>query len=160
MQVCYICTRLRLTASSLESISPMKRKDFQKLANMRSKEAKALLDRGLFAGAYYLAGYSVECALKACIAKRTERHDFPDKKLANDSYTHDLSKLLSTADLDSVFDVDALTDDQLLKSWTTIKDWSESARYQAIISSTVASDLYSAITRRKGGVLPWLKKQW
>jgi hypothetical protein len=35
---------------------------------------------------YYLAGYPVEFALKACIAKSTERHDFPDKRRANQSH--------------------------------------------------------------------------
>lgn len=138
----------------------MTRKDFQKLANMRSKEAKALLAQGHFAGAYYLAGYSVECALKACIAKRTQRHDFPDKRIAFESYTHDLKELLKTAGLDSVFTADAPANSQLAKNWTTIKDWSESARYQAIISDTNARDIYSAITSRKDGVLLWLKKRW
>jgi HEPN domain-containing protein len=138
----------------------MKRKDFHKLANMRLKEAKALLDQGHFAGAYYLAGYSVECALKACIAKRTERHDFPDKKITNESYTHNLNELLKAARLDTIFDTDALANDRLAENWTTIKDWSENARYRAIISESDARELYSAITRRTGGVLPWLKKRW
>jgi len=39
-----------------------------------------LLRLGLFDGAYYLAGYAVECALKACIAKGTQRFEFPDKR--------------------------------------------------------------------------------
>ena len=52
-----------------------------------------LLKAGHFSGAYYLAGYSVECALKACIAKQTARYDFPDKSKANDSFVHDLKKL-------------------------------------------------------------------
>jgi len=138
----------------------MKRKDFQKLANMRSKEAKALLDQGLFAGSYYLAGYSVECALKACIAKRTERHDFPDKKLANESYTHNLTDLLEGARLDSDFEADALADSQLADNWRTIKDWSESARYQAIISEPDGRELHAAITSRNGGVLSWVKRRW
>jgi hypothetical protein len=30
-------------------------------------------------GAYYLAEYAIECAFKACIAKRTQQHDFPEK---------------------------------------------------------------------------------
>jgi hypothetical protein len=40
------------------------RADFQKLADMRIKEAGILLAAGEFDGAYYLAGYAVECALK------------------------------------------------------------------------------------------------
>ena len=38
----------------------MNRKDFQELSRIRLKEAKALLDLGLWDGAYYLAGYAVE----------------------------------------------------------------------------------------------------
>jgi hypothetical protein len=40
------------------------RVDFQDLARIRLREAKALFDAGEFHGAYYLAGYSIECALK------------------------------------------------------------------------------------------------
>jgi hypothetical protein len=47
----------------------MNRNDLQNLSRLREKEAKVLLDNGCFAGAYYLLGYAVECALKACIAK-------------------------------------------------------------------------------------------
>jgi HEPN domain-containing protein len=56
------------------------RKGLQELSNVRLKEAKALLKVGMADGAYYLAGYAVECALKACIAKETRRYDFPDKR--------------------------------------------------------------------------------
>ena len=68
----------------------MNRKDFHQLAELRLKEARALLAAEFPDGAYYLAGYAVECGLKACIAKRTREHDYPDKKLVNKSYTHDV----------------------------------------------------------------------
>jgi len=55
----------------------MNRSDFQKLTEIRMKEAKVLLSNACFEGAYYLAGYAVECAIKACIAKKTQIHDFP-----------------------------------------------------------------------------------
>jgi hypothetical protein len=45
------------------------RKDLQELSKVRLKEATALLKLELFDGAFYLAGYAVECALKACVAK-------------------------------------------------------------------------------------------
>src|SRR5439155_18484686 len=57
----------------------MNRADFHKLTEIRMREAKVLLARKCYEGAYYLAGYAVECALKACIAKRTQAHDFPPK---------------------------------------------------------------------------------
>jgi HEPN domain-containing protein len=77
----------------------MNRLDFQKLAELRLLEAEVLLDAGKYEGAYYLCGYAVECALKACIAKLTKEHDFPDKATVNDSYTHDLGKLLGVSGL-------------------------------------------------------------
>jgi HEPN domain-containing protein len=77
----------------------MNRFDFQQITELRLEESRALLAAGFSEGAYYLAGYAVECALKSCIAKRTREHDFPDKKLVNDSHTHDLTKLLQLAEL-------------------------------------------------------------
>jgi len=77
----------------------MNRTDFQEITGIRLRESKALLAAGFPDGAYYLAGYAIECALKACIAKRTREHDFPEKKLVNDSHTHDLGKLIQLAEL-------------------------------------------------------------
>jgi HEPN domain-containing protein len=59
----------------------MDRKDFRALSRVWLSEATALLNAGLPDGAYYLAGYAVECALKACIAKETQRYEFPEKKI-------------------------------------------------------------------------------
>lgn len=59
----------------------MNRKTFQVLANLRIREAQALLRAKEFSGAYYLVGYAVECGLKACIAKGVKKHDFyPGKR--------------------------------------------------------------------------------
>ncbi len=83
----------------------MNRADLQKLSNMRIREAKILFAAGEHSGAYYLAGYAVECALKACIAKGVQRYDFPDKSLAQESYSHDLDKLIKLAKLNSELEV-------------------------------------------------------
>ena len=59
------------------------RSEFQELAEQRLVEAKALLDQGQWDGAYYLAGYAVELALKACIIKTLMATDaFPDKEFS------------------------------------------------------------------------------
>ena len=55
------------------------REALQLISRQRKREAAALLRAKLFPGAYYLAGYAVECALKACVAKQTNKHDFPNK---------------------------------------------------------------------------------
>jgi len=39
------------------------------LANLHLRHAEALLGAQLFAGAYYISGYAVECGLKAVVAK-------------------------------------------------------------------------------------------
>src|SRR5687768_7302391 len=77
----------------------MNRADLQKLARLRLREAKLLLDNEFYDGSYYLCGYTVECALKACIAKNTKQFDFPDKSLINQIYTHKLADLVKAAGL-------------------------------------------------------------
>jgi hypothetical protein len=99
---------------------------------LRLKEAKALLAAELPDGAYYLAAYAVECALKACIAKRTREHDFPEKKLVNESHTHDLKILLRLAGLSDRLKIDIDCKVISESSWETIERWSEQSRYELI----------------------------
>lgn len=139
--------------------SPVKRSDFQEISRMRAREARALLDAGQNAGAYYLCGYAVECALKACVAKQVRRCDFPDKDLANQAFTHDLEKLIRVAGLDVQLDRDRRAAPALDVNWAIAKDWSEAARYDASTSEAQARDLYSAVTG-KNGILPWVRRRW
>ena len=137
----------------------MNRAGFQQLAELRLKEAKALLSAELPDGAYYLAGYAVECALKACIAKRTQEHDFPEKKLVNDSHTHDLGKLLQLAELKAELDLVIEANPAMRSNLETVQDWSETARYQRkTVLDTIA--LLTAIEGQKGGLLPWIRLHW
>ena len=47
-------------------------------------------------GAYYLAGYAVECAIKACIAKKTRKSEWPPKpEDVRKMYSHDLNENLN-----------------------------------------------------------------
>jgi len=69
------------------------KKILQALAEARVTDARTLLSAKRFDAAYYLAGYAVECALNACIAKRTNRHDFRDKDVAREVYTQ-ISRIL------------------------------------------------------------------
>ena len=135
------------------------RQDFQRLADVRIDEAGVLLQHGKPDGAYYLAGYAVECGLKACIAKLTSQHDFPDKALAQKCYTHVIEDLLLVSGLKAQRDADALANPALHQNWVTVKDWSESARYMTKTAAE-AQALYDAITDAQFGVLPWLKQRW
>jgi hypothetical protein len=116
------------------------------------------LDSGYYSGAYYILGYAVECALKACIAKKIRRYDFPDRKLANDSHTHDLEKLFRISGLEGEFQKERRVNHDLNANWVLVKDWSEQYRYIHNVSESVAREFYSAVTNRRNGVLSWLKK--
>jgi HEPN domain-containing protein len=139
----------------------MNRSDFQKIAALRIKEARVLLDSKCYEGAYYLAGYAVECALKACVARKTKRYDFPpNDKTVREYYTHELEKLIKAAGLSSPLKAEEDSDVQFSLNWAVVKGWREQARYETEIDDKRARDLYSAITNKKHGVLPWLKKYW
>jgi HEPN domain-containing protein len=137
----------------------MTRGNFHKVSGLRVQEALALLEAGHYPGAYYLIGYAVECALKACVAKQVKQYDFPDKKLANEAFTHDLEKLIRVAGLSPDFETDRKEYPELELNWAIVKDWSETVRYEVDITELQARDLYSACTGRNG-VLPWVKKRW
>lgn len=138
----------------------MNRAELQNLAKIRVKEAKILLDNRYFEGAYYLLGYAIECALKACIAKQMKRYDFPDKRLVNDSYTHNLEKLLDISGLKIQYQKEIKINRQLELNWAIVKDWSEESRYLTNIPESKVRHFYLAVTARKGGVLTWIKKLW
>ena len=136
----------------------MNRIDFQQIAKIRLGESIALLSAGFPDGAYYLAGYAVECALKACIAKRTREHDFPEKE-SKDFYIHDLDKLLGYAKLRAELDQAKRTNPAMQANWVIVLNWSEASRYE---KKTVeqATGLLNAIEDGQGGLLPWVQKHW
>jgi HEPN domain-containing protein len=143
----------------------MNRIDFQQLAELRLKEANALLAAGFQEGAYYLAGYAVECALKACIARKTREFDFPEKKRVNDSHTHDLEKLLILAGLSEDLRLEFAAKPDMEMFWGIVRDWSEESRYEMIQGSDeerflFASQMIHAIECQYGGIMQWIKQRW
>lgn len=137
----------------------MTRKDLQHLANTRLKEARALVRAGLNDGAFYLAGYAIECALKACIAKSTRRHDFPDRKKVDASHTHDLRELLKIAQLDKKLLEEAKRNPAFRNNWDVVKSWSEQSRYRTY-THDIATGLVDAIGNRDHGVISWIRRHW
>lgn len=137
----------------------MNRTDLQQLADERIRDADALLKAGQWSGAYYLAGYAVECALKACIAKLTDLHEFPDKDRAVKSFSHDFENLLIVAGLKGLRDADISVNAVLRRHWLTVKDWKEAARYQRWTEAK-ARELFVAVADAANGVLPWITAHW
>ena len=138
----------------------MNRRDLQRLSNIRLSEAKALLDNGYYSGAYYLLGYAVECALKACIAKQVRQHDFPDLHRVRDSYTHDLQALLKISGLDIELGQENIRNPALHRNWITVRDWTVDSRYEYEIVEVAVREFHSAATVKSNGILPWLRRRW
>jgi hypothetical protein len=134
------------------------RSDFQKLAECRIKDAKALLKQKRWDAAYYLAGYAVECALKACIIRRVLRPDewFPSPDFSKRCFTHNLDTLRTLANLDPSLEGDG----DLSENWNTVNDWNEEKRYEISQTEVSVKDFLQAITDKKHGVLTWLRKHW
>ena len=131
------------------------RADFERLIDLRLTEAKLLMDQIQdWDGAYYLAGYAVQYALKVRIISKVMQPDtFPSKKLAEDFYKHDLTILLRSAGL-----YDELNQDPRLKElWRQVSRWNEQGRYEVGKVEQVARELYKAI---ESEVLPWIKARW
>ena len=137
----------------------MTRKDLQELSRIRLREAKSLAQLGMNDGAYYLAGYCVECALKACIAKLTQRHEFPNKERTQQSYGHKFGELLKAALLEQDHRKEAQRDPAFLRHWNVVQLWSPDRRY-IITNANATKELIEAVSDRNHGVLRWIKLHW
>lgn len=137
----------------------MNRSEFQRLARSRLQDAAALLAANRFDGAYYLFGLAVECALKACICRKTRRYDFPDRDLALKSHQHELSKLVEAAGLGAVLDGAMKGDAQFTANWLVVKDWSIQSRY-SVTGQSKAKALERAVIDRRHGVMRWIRQHW
>lgn len=138
-------------------MATLDREALQVLATTRLDDARTLLSNARYAAAFYLAGYAVECALKACIAHQTREYEFPDRNRVNQSYTHDLEKLkeLSGLPIDAALSADAI----LAVNWSVVAKWEERSRYR-LPTKKEAEDLLEAVDDPKHGVLPWLQERW
>ena len=135
----------------------MNRDDFKTLTQMRLEDAQILLNAGRHSAAYYLAGYAVECALKACIAKQTQQYEFPAKG-SDKNYVHDLNALISRASLSTAFDAE-LKNRDFSANRNAVKEWNEEFRYDWTIPESKARALLDAITGADG-ILPWVQRHW
>lgn len=133
----------------------------RQLAEDRILDAEHLLSAGRWSGASYLAGYAIECGLKACIMAHVESTGaiFQDKKYAEKCWTHDLEALLALASLQAALDADAAANAALSLNWSEAKDWEETSRYEQKTQAE-AQTLYDAVANHPNGVLPWIRIRW
>jgi HEPN domain-containing protein len=134
------------------------RADFKKLALTRLDDAKVLLKNRRYSAAYYVAGYVVECSLKACLAKKTQRYQFPPdaEKVRRCYYTHELQILAEECGLlEEIEEGHA----RLRAYWNTIRDWTEESRYNPGDGKR-AKDILLAIEDPADGMLQCIKRYW
>lgn len=142
----------------------MNRQDFQRLAMTRLREAEVLLAAvpSCPDGAYYLAGYAVECGLKACVVARIGREPelvFSRRRFSDDCFTHSLLDLMVTAGLGDVLDKAVAANPLLKQNWQTAQEWKEDSRYK-FWPFAKADALVRAVGDQQDGVLMWVKQHW
>ena len=139
---------------------PINRYDLQSLADLRGDEARLLLYNGYYSGAYYILGYAVECALKACIARQSAEFDFPDMERARDSHNHDFRRMVVTAGLTDDFLIEHRSSGRFRNNWDTVMRWRTNSRYRHSTTEAEATEMFDAVTGGNGGILPWIKARW
>ena len=139
----------------------MRRHDLRRLARVRAVDAQALFSARRYPGAYYIAGYSIECAIKACIANQTKRYEFPDKGRGIEAFQHNLEKLIKTVrGLDTAFQQAWQNNAQFRARWGVVNQWTVESRYDLTIGRQTAKDMIEAVTDRPDGVLEWFQQHW
>jgi len=140
------------------------RAELKQLTADRVRDAEILLANGQWTGAYHLAGYALECALKSCLLKYLDDTGiiFKDRKYLEKlakCWTHDLNELLTLANLKIDFEKACGANRNLDSYWITAKDWNETSRYEQKTQQEAAS-LLESITNVPDGVLTWIRSRW
>lgn len=142
----------------------------QNLALLRLEEAKILAQNSKPDGAFYLAGYSVELALKAKVAERLGLPGLFDEQNTSQQFngiselrrlakTHNLVLLFVLSGLQSAFDQKRAADVEFGTASNWLNDWSEGLRYRspgAITTAGIAHFL--SILEGPTGLLQWIKQ--
>jgi hypothetical protein len=133
----------------------VKRIAWQQLAERWLVDAKRMLNERRWSAAYYVAGYAVECGLKACVLARLMVEPeviFDNRRYSENCWTHDLFDLVKLAGLEPARVADIAANRALGENWSLVKDWSEKARYETT-PHRKAKKLYAAIAEKPNGVM-------
>jgi len=123
------------------------------------RDGETLFATKRYDACYYLAGYAVECALKACIARKFRANTIPDRNEVNRTYSHDLARLVEVAGLQVELER-RLDNAGFGENWNLVKDWRPDRRYELATTRGEARALLEAITDPQNGILVWLSKHW
>lgn len=137
----------------------MNREDLQRVATTKLQDADLLFAHGRYSNSYYLFGYAVEIGLKARLARYFRADFIPDRKFVNDIHTHDLTRLVALAGLEVELKEEQKRSARFNAHWSTLADWSESARYD-MIDQFAATAMRNAVAGDQDGVFEWLQNRW
>lgn len=141
----------------------MKKRDLQKIAELRLKEAKVLYENGLYDGSVYLCGYVVEAALKARICKHLQMKEYLDTGDMKGMFlSHDFDKLLFLSGLKNRINLANKRGTSLFKNWSLLTNWTPDIRYAiaGTYNKQYAKDLLNALEHNSDGFLVWIKRLW
>ena len=144
--------------------------DLRRRADDWVRAARAAYDAGLWTVAYYLAGYAIEFALKACVLTRMPLSGYVfanhvellgrPKALREVNFrTHDLKLLIDLAYLRREHTARANDGSAFGGNWGIVKDWDSQTRYDEKTQGD-ADDMLRAVTDPQDGVLTWLRNYW
>jgi len=133
------------------------KQQFHDLSSSFLKAAELLNSQGQFHASYYLAGYAVECALKAYICTLSLKDTFPPKRVEKSHYIHDFVTLIDTANLKRIFDTAKDGDKNLNTAFSIIKDWSPDIRYDEISMDAKKPNDFILATKE---FLKWLQTNY
>lgn len=136
-----------------------KRADLRALAELKLNDSLLLLLNNSPSNAYYLAGYSVELGLKACIAAQITADTVPSKDLLKGFLDHDFRKLVGLAGLASELKAHQDADADFAANWAVTSEWGPDARYEAKDRMS-AQLIIQSINHPTSGVLTWIKNYW
>jgi len=137
----------------------MNRIDLQQLAEERLADSELLLANARYGAAYYLAGYAVECALRARIARLTKAEEFYDNLRARRIFTHNLQELVVHANLADIFEKNSKNDQAFAANLGQVYSWNEESRYQ-LHTQQEAETLIAAVRDPVHGVMACIRRYW
>ena len=134
------------------------RRELQKLACLRLKEAEALFDAGCYDGAAYLCGYVVELALKAAVCATLGVNEYPESSFRGALRTHEFDDLKLLAGMENAFAAKTT----LLANWSLASEWKPEHRYEpeGTYDQQAAAAILQAVRTYPDGVLACISLHW
>ena len=88
-----------------------------------------------------------------------KRYEFPDKNVKK-IFIHNLTELVLLAHLKEELLSARQASGRFAADWDIVCKWTEESRYSLALTKADAEEILNAISRKKDGVLPWIKRHW